>query len=91
MGFHDFAEIRKANEAIGHFWFEHDPQRGHRIETPLLDGRYWIESQWADFDESSRCYQLVEVSTDGSIKYLLDARRFEGIDEARAELNAILG
>lgn len=87
MGFTDFAAVKAANTAFGHFWFAPDPQREHRIESPLIAGRYWIESQWADFDQTSRVYQAVEASDDGSIRYLFDAQRFDGIDAAHSALN----
>lgn len=90
MGFRNLAEIKKANSAIGHHWFEHDRQREHRVESDLIAGRYWIESAW-NFEGTQRNYALVEAAEDGSIQYLLAARRFDDIESARAELDAIAG
>lgn len=87
MGFSGFAEIKRANKAVGHYWFEHDPQREHRIESQLLNGRFWIESAWAEPEQRSRCYQLVAADEDGTVSYMLEARRFNSLEAARAALD----
>jgi hypothetical protein len=60
--------ILRANKAIGHYWFEHDPVRVYRRETKLLGGRYWVESSW-NYDGTKREYLAVAADPNGGIGY----------------------
>jgi hypothetical protein len=79
----------RANKAIGHYWFEHDPVRAYRRETKLLGGRYWVESSW-NFDGTKREYLVVAAEPNGGVGYLHGAERFPTLAEAVAVINAIL-
>jgi hypothetical protein len=82
-------EIKRANKAIGHYWFEHDPVRAYRRETKLLGGRYWVESSW-NYDGTKREYLAVAADPNGGIGYLHGTERFPTLAEAVAVINAIL-
>jgi hypothetical protein len=61
-------EIRKANESIGHHWFEPDTMRffDSKIETGVIGGRYFVTSERPDPDTPRR-YSVRMVQDDGSI------------------------
>jgi hypothetical protein len=79
----------RANKAIGHYWFEHDPLRAYRRETKLLGCRYWVESSW-NYDGTKREYLAVAADPNGGVGYLHGAERFPTLAEAVAVINAIL-
>lgn len=47
-GFKNITEVKKANKAIGHHWFDRDTieYHGSKVETPVMGGFYWVESAW---------------------------------------------
>jgi len=87
-------EIKAANKALGHYWFD-EPCRA---ETPIIAGYYWVESRPIDEDDyshaefpSGRSYAPVIASDDGEVNWLdHDARRLATLDEARALIDAAL-
>jgi hypothetical protein len=85
----NFTEIRRANKAIGHHWFEVDPTRNHRRETVLLGGRYWVESR-DNFDGTAREYLAVAADPNGRVSYLHGAQRFATLAQARAIIDTII-
>lgn len=73
MAFANMTEVREANERRGRFWFSENTLRffGARVESPLIDGRFWVESR-DSYDGNRREYKIAEVAPDGDISYLSD-------------------
>lgn len=88
-GYRNITEVKRANKAIGHHWFEYDPTREHRRETPIIGGFYWVESLW-NFDKTARLFVAVAASPDGSIQYLAGAEHFATLADARAYVRQIV-
>ncbi len=87
--FRNITEVKRANKALGHHWFEADPSREHRRETDIIGGFYWVESSW-DFNRTNREFLAVAASPDGAIQYLHGAERFATLAEAKAIIDAIV-
>ncbi|MGI6797959.1 hypothetical protein [Gordonia sihwensis] len=93
MPFEKISEIRSANAAIGHHWFE---TAGCRAETPILGGRYWVESRPAvddprDVPDGRRWYAAVQAADDGSVRWVdHNQNRLDSLEEARAMIDALL-
>ena len=59
--FRALIEVKRANKAIGHHWFERSnvEYSGSQVVTPILGGFYWVESVYRnaastwDFNHSS--------------------------------------
>ena len=66
--FGTMADVKEANRAIGHHWFEPSSMRffRSRVGQTLYGGRYFISSEQFD-DQSPRLYTVREVKPDGSI------------------------
>jgi hypothetical protein len=85
----NFREVKQANKAIGHHWFDADNARQHWIETRLIAGLYWVESSW-NYEATGREYRAVAVAPDGAVSYLHGAEAFPTRDDARAVIDAII-
>lgn len=75
MSYRNITEIKKANKAAGHYWFSTETVRhlAARVETPIIEGRYWVES--TQTDDSGREYKLCAASDEGVVGYLHDDNR----------------
>ncbi|WP_195165881.1 hypothetical protein [Mycobacteroides abscessus] len=90
MGFNNIAEVKKANKALGHHWFDPDPSREHRVETEVLGGFYWVESM-KQFNESDpRVFKGVACAPNGEITYLNGAEEFATKELAVQYINGII-
>jgi hypothetical protein len=87
--FRNITEVKRANKAIGHHWFESDPTRNYRRETALLGGHYWVESS-DNFDGTAREYMAVATDANGGVSYLHGAQRFATLAQARAIIDTII-
>ena len=74
--YRNITEVKKANKAVGHYWFSPDTIKhfASRVETPIMGGRYWVEST-RNADDSDREYKLCAASDDGVVGYLHDDKR----------------
>lgn len=89
MSFKNITEIKRANKALGHHWFTHDPVSNYRVETKVLGGHYWVESA-NNFDQTARVFFAVAADPSGAVSYLHGAERFAFLDDARAIIDAII-
>lgn len=80
-------EIKAANKALGHFWFD----QPCRTETPILGGYYWVESRPRDDDPGRRWYAPVKADDEGMVFWVdTNANRLDTLDAARAVIDEIL-
>lgn len=91
-GFRNITEVKRANKAIGHFWFAPDPVNQHRVETKIIGGHYWVESAnlGCTGRRDRRGYAAVAADPNGAVSYLHGAERFPTLDGARAIIDAIV-
>lgn len=71
MTFKTITEAKRANKAAGHYWFSPNTVRlfKSRVETPIIAGRYWVEST-TTYNDVGREYKLVRADDDGDISYV---------------------
>jgi hypothetical protein len=69
--YRNITEVKKANKAAGYFWFSPSTIKhfGVRVETPVMDGRFWVESA-RTYDDEGREYKLVTADDAGAVDYL---------------------
>ncbi len=84
-------QIKEANRAAGHHWFDPDWMRsfGTRISPTVYAGNVFITSDYTGFDRSERAYTVRQFDpTDGSVstvgEFLGYATRSEAVKAARA-------
>jgi hypothetical protein len=71
MTYRNITEVKRANKAAGYFWFSPATRKhwGARVETPVMDGRFWVESA-RTYDDEGREYKLVYATDDaGAVDY----------------------
>lgn len=78
MTFRNITQIKAANKAAGKYWFSPDTIRhfASRVESPIMSGRYWVEST-RNADDSGREYKLCMAHDDGDVEYV---RKPGGVD-----------
>jgi hypothetical protein len=71
MTYRNITEVKRANKAAGYFWFSPATMKhwGARVETPVMDGRFWVESA-RTYDDEGREYKLVTADDAGGVDYL---------------------
>ena len=76
--FRNITEIKKANKAAGRFWFSPKTAKffQSRVETPIMSGRYWVEST-TNYDDTAREYKLCVVDASGDIEYIFKPGTYE--------------
>ena len=89
--FKNITEVKRANKELGHHWFSTSTVKyfNARVETPVLGGYYWVESQ-DNYDRTKREYLAVSAAPDGAVSYLHGAERFNTLAEAKAIIDAII-
>ncbi len=87
MTFRNIAEVKQANEAIGHHWFSPGATRffNSRVSGKLVNGRYFVSSEKFDLN-SPREYTIREALADGQIETV---GQFGGYKTFREALNVI--
>ena len=85
MQFETIGQIKQANEAIGHHWFEPGAMRffRSRIGQTVYGGRFFVTSEQFDY-RSPRLYTVRRANDDGSIGTASDFQQFETSAQARA-------
>jgi len=85
--FKTIADVKKANKAIKNHWFNKETMDffGTKIESELIDGKYFITSE-DDFYRTKRQYRLRIVEKNGKIYTPGDGRPFDSLDDAKKEL-----
>lgn len=84
--FQTIAEVRQANRAIGHHFFDRSTMRffASRVESGLYAGRYFITSEKAGFQSEQRKFTIREVGSNGEVKTVGDTfNEFLFIEDAR--------
>ena len=95
MTFRTMAEVRAANAAIGHQFFDAGSLRffDSRIGRTLYGGRYFITSEQfhgSDGYTAPRMYTVREVMPDGKIETVADFQKFDTNEQARAAIRRLL-
>ena len=82
----NITEVKKANKAIGHHWFDFDAMSFFKtkIETPILHNRYFITSEINLSDIKK--YSIREVNDNGSIDTLGEFHSFKSVKDAKEYL-----
>lgn len=86
MTFKTMAEVRAANKAIGHHWFDADTMRffNSRVESELINGRYFVTSeQFSSADQ--RMFNVRRVEANGAVNTVDD---FQGLATKQAAIDA---
>ena len=85
MQFETIDQIKQANDAIGHHWFEPDAMRffRSRLGQTVYGGRFFISSEQFDY-RSPRLYTVRRANDDGSIGTASEFQQFETSAQARA-------
>lgn len=94
-GYSSVAEIRTANEKLGHSWFDAGTTRYHgsRVETGVIGDFYFVESSYRVLgdDSSGRVYRAVAASPAGDVQYLGGSEdRYDTKDEAIARIHSVI-
>ena len=84
-------DVRTANAAIGHHWFDRDTIRFFRtrIASELIAGRYFITSE-QHRDDGPRLYSIREAQPDGTIDTIGTFQKYKSRSAARNEITALL-
>ncbi|WP_396913365.1 hypothetical protein [Mycolicibacterium sp.] len=95
-GFASIEDIKAANRALGHSWFDNGTTayHGSRIESEVIDGFYFVESSFsvAGDDSSGRIYRAVAASPNGELLYLGGSQdQYATADEALTRIHAVTG
>jgi len=82
--FQTMAQVKAANKAIGHHWFERSTMRFFNsvIESGLLRGRFFITSERRELDFPKR-YTVRRAQADGSIETVGTFQGYSDIELAR--------
>lgn len=88
--FKNMKEVEEKNKSMGNYWFSDGAIDffKSKIETELIDGRYFISSEKQRRQE--RKYTIREVSKEGRIKTVGEYRQFNTKEEAKEELDRII-
>jgi hypothetical protein len=78
MTYRNITEIKKANKAAGKYWFSPATIKAFasRVETPIMEGRYWVEST-RNYDDTARDYKLVVADDSGNVEYVRDPAGYD--------------
>ena len=85
MSFKTIAEVRAANKAAGHHFFERSTMRffDSAVESALYGGRFFVTSEKGPVAESVRRYTVREVSQDGKVSTRGEFQAYRTIEDAR--------
>lgn len=93
-GFNTIKEIKAANAAKGHSWFSKESTQYHgaQIETDVIGGFYFVESNFrlSDEPDSGRIFRAVGASPDGVVQYLSGGDKFDTLEEARTYIDGVI-
>lgn len=87
MTYNTITDIRNANKALGHHWFEPGTMRSFqsRIASGVLGGRYFVTSE-KNGCSHPRLFTVRRANDDGSIDTVSDFQQFETLTAARVWL-----
>lgn len=93
--FDSIDQIKRANEGIGHSWFDPTTTQYHgtAIETGIIGGRYFVESghRIAGDSASGRVFRAVAADPSGAVSYLKGGDTFDTLGEAQAYIEGVIG
>ena len=83
--FKTIAEVRQANRAIGHHFFDRKTMAffASRVESGLYAGRWFITSEKAGFTSERRTYTVREVMPDGKVNTVGEFCKYHIVEDAR--------
>jgi len=89
--FKSIAEVKKANKAIGQYWFNKETMAffDSKIESKLIEGQYFISSEYSPW--GGKKYTIRIVSPIGAVDTVGEFGKYETKEEALIELGKILG
>lgn len=93
--YRSISEIKAANKAIGHHWFDRNTMRAFqsRIESTVYHGRYFISSEQfvpACGPAETRRYTIRKADDDGSISTVGNFQQYASVREARRAARNII-
>lgn len=91
MAFHTIDDVKRANRALGHHWFDPATLRffNSRIIPPLEKGRYFVTSE--RFDSSTpRRYTVRVAYCDGRVETVGDFMHYATLRDARKAIRMMI-
>lgn len=85
--FKNITEVKRANKAAGHYWFS---VKDSRRVSPLIGGRYWVESNRPFRDNEPRKIQAAGAADNGEVTWLKGGDTFESVDAAKAYIRDVI-
>ncbi len=84
MTYTNLREVLDANDAAGHHFFDTDTMEffNSKLESDLIDGRFFITSERFDFD-TAKTYTIRAAKDDGRIVTLGDFGQYQTLQDAR--------
>jgi hypothetical protein len=94
MSYKTVAEIRSANKALGHHFFDKDTMEFFRsaVYNDVYGGRYFITSEQfvaSDGEAFPREYTIREAHDDGSIE-TVDLPKYQSLADAQARIEIFI-
>ena len=84
MTYANLREVLDANDAAGQHFFDADTMEffNSKLESDLIDGRFFITSERFDFDTAKQ-YTIRAAQDDGAIVTLGDFGQYQTLQDAR--------
>ncbi len=91
MSFKTIAEVRAANKAAGHHFFERSTMRffDSAVESALYGGRFFVTSEKGPVAESVRRYTVREAFPDGKVSTSGAFQAYRTLEDAREALRRL--
>ncbi len=88
--FKNIAELRAANKAINHHWFDRETIRffNSKIESKLHGGVYFVTSE--RFDNEAKKFAIRKANPDGSVSTIGKMRDYATLEAALEALGRLL-
>lgn len=88
--FRTIEDVKRANKAIGHHWFDEDAMVffDTKIEHPLVDGRWFVTSEHPRYSAARR-YTVREALPDGQIEDVGEFQAYKNLGAAIAAIQKL--
>lgn len=94
MSYNTIDDIKDANTALGHSWFDAETARYHgsSVESEIIGGCYFVESSYRELgdSDSGKVFRAVGASPDGNVQYVSGGDTFDTADAAREYIDGIV-
>ncbi len=80
--FKSMSEVVQANTAAGYFFFAKETMTrfGSKVETPLMNGKYFITSETLGYSTGKRGFAIREVQENTTIRTV---ERYDTLEDAK--------